>query len=448
MMDTEQRKNDGVSLRTIHISLIIGAVIMAALMIYATYHMSTGFSRVTDTSEQQIELSKAARDLMDASDYLTENVQRFTIHGDRRFLDNYFTEAFENRRREDSVALMSKGSHTEEAHHKLQDALDASISLMEREYYAMLLVIRAMGYTDYPEQLQSVELSAEDEALSAEDKMKLAVDLVHDDEYYAQKNQIRSNMRASLDELEKMAYDEDADALTALGKEMNFVRVIILLQTVGIFFMVWLTSRLGIHPVLNAVERIKEDSPIPEIGANEFRYLARTYNKMYEVYKNSLERLNFKASHDDLTGAYNRAGFDLLMSSLDLTSTYLILIDVDNFKAVNDTYGHEAGDQVLIKVVKTLKGNFRSDDYVCRMGGDEFIVLAVHATSMQQHLLETKITQINRELADTQDGLPATSISAGIVHGSPEKDSDTLMREADKALYETKKHGKRGYTFV
>ena len=83
-----------------------------------------------------------------------------------------------------------------------------------------------------------------------------------------------------------------------------------------------------------------------------------------------------------------------------------------------------------------------------RMGGDEFIVLAVHATSMQQHLLETKITQINRELADTQDGLPATSISAGIVHGSPEKDSDTLMREADKALYETKKHGKRGYTFV
>jgi PleD family two-component response regulator len=67
---------------------------------------------------------------------------------------------------------------------------------------------------------------------------------------------------------------------------------------------------------------------------------------------------------------------------------------------------------------------------------------------MQQHLLETKITQINRELADTQDGLPATSISAGIVHGSPEKDSDTLMREADKALYETKKHGKRGYTFV
>ena len=420
---------------------------MAAVMLFFTFQLTRGSLHLAETSEQQIELRKAARELMDASDYLSEKVQRFSIYGSRRFLDEYFTEAIKNNRREEAIKTMSKNEKAGEALNKLQKSMDASVKLMDREYYAMRLVVEAKGYTDYPEQIQAVELTAADKALSPEQKMDRAVDMVHDNEYYGQKEVIRTNMRASLDELEKMNYQEDQKALTDLQTEMNIVRIFILIETLVIFFMVWLTSRLGIHPVLNAVEEIKEDKPIPEIGANEFRYLARTYNRMYEVYKKSLERLNFKASHDDLTGAYNRAGYDLLISSMDLNSSYLILIDVDNFKAINDTYGHETGDKVLIKVVEVLKGNFRSDDYVCRMGGDEFVVLVVHATSMQHHLLETKIDQINNELEDTSDGLPSTSISAGIVHGDSESSIETIMKQADEALYETKRKGRRGYTF-
>ena len=442
-----KEKKDGISLRAIYIALVIGAALMAGVMIFLTYHLSTSSVHLAEISEQQIELRKAARELMDASDYLTEKVQRFTIHGDRKFMDDYFTEAFKNNRREEAIATMSKGEGADEALKDLKQAMDASVKLMDREYYAMRLVVDAKGYTDYPEQIKAVTLSAADQALSADDKMSRAVEMVHDDAYYQQKDTIRANMRASLDELEKMNGQADAAALTALQDEMNVVRIIILIQTLVIFFMVWLTSRLGIHPILNAVEKIKKDKPIPEIGANEFRYLARTYNKMYEVYKNSLEHLNFKASHDELTGAYNRAGYDLLVSSLDLSSSYLILIDIDDFKTINDTYGHDVGDKVLIKLVQTLKNNFRSDDYVCRMGGDEFVILAVHATAMQQHLLETKIDQINRELADTSDGLPATSISAGIVHGDAASTVDSVMHDADEALYETKRHGKHGYTF-
>lgn len=445
---TKKKSHDGVSLRTIHMSLIVGAVIIAALMIFSTYHLSTTFSRLTHDAEQQIELRKAARELMDASDYLTENVQRFTIHGEMRFLKEYFVEAFDNQRREEAVNKMTKGAGNGEAARTLQAAMKASLELMDREYYAMRLVIEAKGYEDYPDLLKEVELSAEDKALSPQEKMSLAVDMVHDDTYYTQKGEIRSNMMASLDELERMAYDGDAAALWALRDELNIVRVVIVIQALGIFFMVWLTSRLGIHPVLNAVEKIKEDSPIPVIGANEFRYLARTYNKMYEVYKNSLEHLNFKASHDELTGAYNRTGYDLLASSVDLPSTYLILLDIDDFKSINDTYGHEMGDRVLVKVVNTLQNNFRADDYVCRMGGDEFVIMVIHASQMQQHLLETKINQINSELGHPEDGLPATSISAGIVHGVSGKNAESLLREADSALYETKKNGKCGFTFA
>ena len=446
-MRINKPKYDGISLRTFHTWMIIGAVIISALMFYATYDLFRNFRHLTETSEQQIELRKAARELMDASDYLTEKVQRFTVEGDTRFLNEYFTEAFETKHREEAIARMSDDSGSEAALKRLETAMDGSLELMNREYYAMRLVIEAQGITDYPEVLRTVELSEADRALDAEEKMRLATEMVLDDGYYQQKDVIRENMRASLDELERMAYDTDASALRALREELNVLRAVIVLQTIGIFFMVWLTSRLGIHPILNAVERIKNDSPIPEVGANEFRYLARTYNRMYEVYKSSLEHLNFKASHDELTGAYNRSGYELLLSSVDLDSTYMMLFDVDNFKTINDTYGHETGDRVLVKLVRALKYNFRSDDYVCRIGGDEFVVFMVHANEMQQGLIASKIDRINQELEETDDGLPAASISVGIVHGSDAPDAASLFEKTDEAMYQSKQRGKHTYTF-
>ncbi len=446
-MMRKQNPETGISLRTIHFWLIAGSVILCSLMFYSTYHLSESFRHLTEASEEQIELRKAARELMDASDYLTENVQRFTVSGDQKFLDQYFQEAFEANHREEAISRMSGRTEAEAALQKLQAAMDNSVRLMEREYYAMRLVIEAKGLKGYPEVLDSVVLSAEDQALSADLKMRKATEMVLDDAYYAQKEEIRTNMKASLDELEQMAYDTDSSALEALRDEMLFVRIVIILQTIGIIFMVWLTSRLGIHPVLNAVERIKADSPIPEVGANEFRYLARAYNKMYEVYKNSLEHLNFKASHDELTGAYNRTGYELLLSSIDLKSTYMMLFDVDNFKTINDTYGHETGDKALVKLVQILKKNFRSDDYICRIGGDEFVVFMVHATEMQHELIVQKIDQINKDLSSPNDGLPPMSISVGIVHGTEAADSESLFEKTDEAMYQAKKKGKGTYSF-
>ena len=443
----KQKPKDGISLRTVHLCLIIGAVIISGLMLFSTYHLFSSFRHLTETSEQQIELRKAARELMDASDYLTEKVQRFSVLGDRHFLEEYFEEAFVANHREEAIATMAEGTGTQAALEKLQTAMASSVELMDREYYAMQLVIEAQGYTEYPEVLQSVTLSDEDMALSPSEKMLRAAQMVHDDEYYEQKDRIRENMRASLDELEQMAYDTDASALESLRDELLLVRVIIILQTIGILVMVWLTARLGIHPVLNAVERIKEDSPIPEVGANEFRYLARTYNKMYEVYKKSLASLNFKASHDELTGAYNRAGYDLLLSSIDLGSTYMMLVDVDNFKTINDTYGHEVGDKVLTKLVQVLKKNFRSDDYICRIGGDEFVVFMVHSSEKQHNQVASKIKAINKELNEPEDGLPPVTISVGITHGTEATDAVDLFEKTDAAMYQAKKNGKRTYRF-
>ncbi len=438
---------DGLSLRAIHIWLIITMVVMSGTVVVATFRLTNTFLRLADAAEERTELEKAAHELMDASDYLTERVQRFTINGDKQFLEQYFTEAFESNRREEAIAKMDVDEDTKAAVSELKEAMSHSVSLMDQEYYAMKLVIEAKGYTDYPEILNDVVLSSEDEALTPEDKIRRATELVLNDDYYDQKDSIRKAMQESLDEVDKLMTGVKEAELASLKRELNFVRIVIILQVLSILIMVRLTSILGIHPVLKAVDRIKEDSPIPEVGANEFKYLAQAYNKMYARYKSSLENLNYKASHDELTGAYNRAGYDLLLSGLDLETTYMMLLDVDNFKEINDTYGHETGDKILIKLVRVLKGVFRDDDCICRIGGDEFVVFIVHSSGMPQRLIISKIDQINSELEKGDDGLPPISISVGVVSGKDAADPEHLFKKTDAAMYESKKRGKHTYTF-
>ena len=443
----KSRKRGGVSLRVIQICLIIVTVVMSGSVIFFTFRLTDTFRSLVAASKEYGDLQNAAHELMDASDYLTEKVQRFAATGEIRFLEDYFKEANETQRREDAIAKMEADKRTVAAREQLQEAREKSLQLMEREYYAMRLVLEAKGYTDYPGVLRDIVLQEKDAALSPEEKMRRATEIVLDDVYYQQKDLIRQNMNESLEEIDKLIESLLTKEMSELHVELTIVRVVILLQILSILVLVSLTSYLGIHPVLKAVDRIKEDSPIPEVGANEFRYLAHAYNKMYARYRNSLEKLNFKASHDELTGAYNRAGYDLLLTSLDLSTTWMMLFDLDNFKTINDTYGHETGDKVLVKLVDVLKGTFRDDDCICRIGGDEFVVFMVHSGGMHNNRIEEKIIQINEELENTEDGLPPVTISVGIVHGRENEDPPTLFKKTDKALYESKKHGKHTLTF-
>ena len=164
------------------------------------------------------------------------------------------------------------------------------------------------------------------------------------------------------------------------------------------------------------------------------------------ILKSSLAHLDYKASHDELTGVLNRSGYELLLSSIDRESTYMIMLDVDNFKTINDTCGHEIGDRVLVRLARILKKHFRSEDYVCRIGGDEFVIFMVNTTKTQYDLVTSKIEEISHELFDSNDGLPAVTVSAGIAHGSDFSDAAAWFEEADEAMYRAKQNGK--HTFM
>ena len=126
----------------------------------------------------------------------------------------------------------------------------------------------------------------------------------------------------------------------------------------------------------------------------------------------------------------------------------MILIDVDNFKSVNDIYGHAVGDAILQKVTGSLKKAFRSIDYVCRIGGDEFMVLIrnINNGSIAENRVKKLIDEVRSLEIPEMDGNGIT-ISVGLAF-SPEHGTTfmELYRHADTALYQVKQGGRNGFS--
>jgi diguanylate cyclase (GGDEF)-like protein/PAS domain S-box-containing protein len=156
------------------------------------------------------------------------------------------------------------------------------------------------------------------------------------------------------------------------------------------------------------------------------------------------EGLRKRAFHDPLTGLANRARFEerLAVASGD-SDTAVLFIDLDNFKTVNDSLGHAAGDHFLSEVARRLSTCVRVGDVVARMGGDEFAVLI---SGIDAQIRAPRIAErILRELAapielDRRAITPSASI--GIACGDAEQSAQDILRDADLALYEAKRSGK------
>ena len=160
------------------------------------------------------------------------------------------------------------------------------------------------------------------------------------------------------------------------------------------------------------------------------------------------------ANTDSLTKLSNRRVLEEKLSSADIEneSGYFLLLDLDNFKKVNDTYGHLIGDAVLVRLAKILEEEISSEDYTCRLGGDEFAVFLFgeheknDIRNMMRRIIAGCEYEIGELLSETDDF--KVSVSVGIAK-KPEDGNDflSLYGAADKALYFVKQNGKRGYHF-
>lgn len=158
-------------------------------------------------------------------------------------------------------------------------------------------------------------------------------------------------------------------------------------------------------------------------------------------YKN--EYLKFSSEHDALTGVYNRTAFNAITKSLvGATKPFCItIVDIDNFKTINDTRGHDVGDLVIKAVADSLSNMVRSEDKVIRFGGDEFILILSGLTQENQNVLREKMRNVNKQLLKGENDLPPVSLSSGGAFTTTGY-SDELFKQADNALYLIKKAGK------
>jgi diguanylate cyclase (GGDEF)-like protein len=159
-----------------------------------------------------------------------------------------------------------------------------------------------------------------------------------------------------------------------------------------------------------------------------------------------LDEYKQKSRRDGLTGLFNRATFDdLLRENMAIAEKTgsgfsLILIDIDNFKNVNDTHGHLAGDMVLSELGKMLQSILRQDDAACRYGGEEFAILVQYAT---QNQIARAAGKIRSHVENHQFGqLPRISVSIGCSAYRPVETAESFIDRVDQALYEAKRNGK------
>lgn len=147
------------------------------------------------------------------------------------------------------------------------------------------------------------------------------------------------------------------------------------------------------------------------------------------------------ANIDTLTGLNNRR---ILPRIRECSAA--VMCDIDDFKHVNDTYGHNVGDLVLKIVTETIRRNTRVNDYVCRLGGDEFLIAFVGCS---EDVINKRIEDIREELSDRMKELALgenITISVGVVINSNLENINELIEKADKALYESKKGGRNQVT--
>ena len=286
-MTKKANQGAGISIKVVHAMMLVLGLLLILLLIFSSYKNSTVFTRLNKETGNYIVRQKAAHDLMEASDYLTEMTQRFTLEGDTQYLDNYFEEAFGNQRREAAITTMAENEAEQTLVNQIQEALNESNKLMYREYYAMKLVIDAKEIKTYPDKLRGVELKPEDMNLSVEEKMDLAQKMVMGTEYYAQKELIRNDLKAGLNTLDNMMTTARAETTAQLNSEMNTVRIFIIIVAVLLLIIIALSAYLGTIPLIRAAKCAQNGEAVPVIGAKEFRYLANSYNKLTGAKENS-----------------------------------------------------------------------------------------------------------------------------------------------------------------
>ncbi len=427
------------------------AVILVILFVLLSIYGTRNFQMLEDSTDQYLTCERAALKLQRGSDILTEQVRLYVMTGQKKYLDGYFEEANVTKHRETAITDLKESFDSAPILLNLEAALKDSRELMEQEYYAMRLAAAGFGASQksLPEEVKAVTLTEEDQALSSEEKLTKARSLVSDDAYQTSKEKIIGKVERCMKELAETTKNQQSKAASEFKNLCILLEIGVLLLVAFLIGSSVAVRALIVNPLGSYNRSIEQDKTVPVIGAAELQTLAVTYNRIFEENLETQKLIRHEAEHDALTDLLNRSSFDkaLALYSQGSMNFALILVDVDRFKSVNDTYGHAVGDEILRRVAKRLKESFRSTDYVFRIGGDEFAVLMMDVSEAFRHTVEEKLASLKKGLVCPEEGLPEITLSIGVAFSDRKDPGESIFKDGDQALYYVKKHGKDGTCF-
>lgn len=219
-------------------------------------------------------------------------------------------------------------------------------------------------------------------------------------------------------------------------------------------YILLLTSLQRDEDLVTGMEAGADDYIVKPFKYNELRVRLRAGRRIIELQQELLaarDILHAKATHDSLTGLLNHEEIlavldkELARSERDGICFSIIMVDIDHFKKVNDTYGHLAGDAVLRITAQKMQAMMRTYDSIGRYGGEEFLVILPECCLECAAAFAKRLCScINSELMDLPDGMIPVTISLGVAasDGDTLSDRQTLVQAADAALYQAKENGR------
>ena len=436
----------GIRLSRVNIVLLAVTVIGSIGMIIATNRLNSAYQQLIEETGKYINTQQDAGMIEEFSGSMLSESRSFLQTGDPAHVMAFYSQMDVIRRQLDSSGT-SETKGTAASDRYLEEAVEAFRTLAEQDAYAMRLKAETLPVSlgSYPAEFAGTEIRPEDAALDAEQKLAKAQEILDRTDYSAIRSRLSDRVDASHRAASETVQQQMGVTTARIWQEL------LLLRTFGVVFLVIAVLAmlsnllLIILPINRSVSNLDNREEIPEQGSFEMRNLARVYNEVLRDSTEKQEELEYSATHDALTGIYNRAAFDREYDRCRNDRIGIAIVDVDGFKHYNDVYGHDVGDHVLRRVTETIGSKFRKEDHISRIGGDEFVIIMKNTGSAQSEDIKLKIDEINEELVkERRKGMPPISVSVGAAFWDRENPGPDILKDADKALLQMKQNGKLG----
>ncbi|MBQ8093559.1 MAG: GGDEF domain-containing protein [Clostridia bacterium] len=448
-MENDYNQKFAVSLQTVIVVMLI--IVFACSIVFLSLMPGTAgkIAESGNTTDAIVQLENNVFDMKRELNELNELARTYIVTENVEEAVLYSNELETSEMKRANPTLLENTVEDETARLHLISIADLRRQLMEEQCYAIRLVMQANGVDPQNRfvYFRDVKLSGSDLRHMPDEQRWIARQRLFGESYNSLLIQMERQIALFKQRMMVVIENSQLENSEALLSGMKSGR-----QLVLIMFGILLASMIFmlafvVQPIYRLIFEIRYGTFAEVKGADEIRYLASTYNHFRGQMDNVKLKLSYEASHDALTGLYNRSAYDEYSQLNQKRGIALILIDVDLFKRINDEFGHEAGDRVLTRVGKVLKRTFRESDKVFRVGGDEFAIILVGVASSRVNVLRDKIADAAKILSEPEKDTPGVTLSVGVAFSDQVNDRRELFKAADRALYMIKRNGRNGCGF-